>query len=99
MGQSNPTGPLTLIALKRRFVGDSIDGVTPVWSEGMTEWKKISEFEELKSFLTDGKALPEAVPRPATADVPVHHTYTDEKGTTYIFDVTDQDWKTLDAYR
>ena len=98
LGVSTPTGPLTLIALKRRFVGDKIDGVTPVWAEGMTEWKKISEFQELKAYLTDGKPLPEAAPRPATADVPVHQTYTDEKGTTYIFDVTDQDWKTLDAY-
>ncbi len=51
--QNKQQGPIPFNALKKMFEGEELKRNTFVWSEGMSDWKKIEEFGELKDVLAE----------------------------------------------
>ncbi|CAN0370910.1 unnamed protein product, partial [Phaeothamnion confervicola] len=52
-------GPLTAFDMVPRFVEGAVDGMTFAWTEGMAEWKPVSEIESLRRFLQLAQASEE----------------------------------------
>lgn len=88
-------GPLTIGQLQQKYQLDELDGLTPIWKEGMKDWLQVGEIPHLKEKLQQRDF---AQPRRAMNDVPMHHTFTDENGVLHIYDVSVGAWTSADDY-
>lgn len=106
-----PAGPWTIEQLRKRWRNGIINGLTPVWKQGLEGWNPLAEVEELKDAIraTDEAAdaddaaeaeepLAKRRRRSALDEIPLTHTFTNEHGVLYVFDEVDDDWKASDVY-
>ncbi|CAJ1379642.1 unnamed protein product [Effrenium voratum] len=80
-----PAGPWTITQMRTRWQRDQINGLTPVWRNGMPSWRPIAELPELKEALRE--AVEEERPpkrRRTLEEVPITHTYTSDEGQLYM---------------
>eukprot|EP00195_Chlamydomonas_chlamydogama_P008298 CAMPEP_0202907174 /NCGR_PEP_ID=MMETSP1392-20130828/41627_1 /ASSEMBLY_ACC=CAM_ASM_000868 /TAXON_ID=225041 /ORGANISM="Chlamydomonas chlamydogama, Strain SAG 11-48b" /LENGTH=195 /DNA_ID=CAMNT_0049595967 /DNA_START=71 /DNA_END=655 /DNA_ORIENTATION=+ len=72
VGQAQPAGPYDEAALKGLAQGGYITADTSTWREGLAEWKRLAEIDELKQVLDTlqvaSAAAPSTGPKPDAAD-------------------------------
>lgn len=104
-----PAGPWTLEQLRVRLIRNQIDGLTPIWRRGLSDWRPLAEVQELKECLqrtdnvekaisTDDGPSAKRQKRIALDDVPLIHTHTSDQGVLYVYDTVDEDWKASEVY-
>lgn len=103
-----PAGPWTVAQLRARWRRNQINGLTPVWRDGLEGgWKPLADVDELKAaFRATAEEEGEEEEGPTAKryrrapldEVPLTHTYTSEQGVLYVYDEADEDWKASDVY-
>lgn len=101
-----PAGPWTAAQLRARWRRDQINGLTPVWREGLEGgWRPLAEVTELKEAFqaaaeqeTEEEQVARRIARPGLDQIPLTHTWTSEQGILFIYDEVDADWKEGDVY-
>eukprot|EP00920_Eleutheroschizon_duboscqi_P012104 GHVT01029018.1.p1 GENE.GHVT01029018.1~~GHVT01029018.1.p1 ORF type:complete len:471 (-),score=156.82 GHVT01029018.1:61-1473(-) len=95
------SGPCNLDQLKQLYHAGCIDGLTFACREGLSEWMRLGEIDELRRHLVvlEDEELEEEPPaRIPLAQVAPKCMYTTPDGTTMVFDVVDASWRTAQEY-
>mmetsp|Transcript_52236 Transcript_52236/g.117640 ORF Transcript_52236/g.117640 Transcript_52236/m.117640 type:complete len:616 (+) Transcript_52236:39-1886(+) len=107
--QSRETlGPYTVPELCVRWRKDELDGLSRMWRSGLQSWTPLAEVPDLKAALQSlagcGKTEDKEKRgvkrgrRPSLDEVPLYHTYTNQEGVLFVFDVLEDDWKVSEVY-
>lgn len=94
-------GPYTTAMLRSLVRIGRIHGGTPVWRRG-DRWHNLEDVVDLKGALVGGADEAEGAEeakRPPLEDLPITHSYTDERGELWVWDRVEHQWRGRDDYQ